>query len=65
MRTTPISQVGYKLARFLYIDDTDIAVMNNGIETAKEVVKRAQKLLDSWQLALNFMGGELKSEKYY
>ena len=48
MRITPISQVYYKLARFLYVDDTDIVAMNNGIEMAKEVVERAQKLLDRW-----------------
>ena len=46
MRITPISQVCYKLARFLCVNDTDLVVMNNGIETAKEVVERAQKLLD-------------------
>ena len=41
MRITPISQVGYKLAEFLYLDNTDIVAMNNGTEMAKEVVKRA------------------------
>ena len=55
----------YKLAGFLCVDDTDLVAMNNGNETVKEVVKRVQKLLDCWQWALNFTGGELKSEKYF
>ena len=46
MRTTPILQVYYKLVGFLYIYNIDIVMMNNGIETAKEVVERTQKLLD-------------------
>ena len=46
VRTTPISQLYYSLAGFLYVDNTDLVAMNNENEIAKEVVERAQKLLD-------------------
>ena len=37
---------------FLYVDNTDIVVLNNGSELKEEVVARAQLLLDKWQYAL-------------
>ena len=55
----------YKLSGLLYVDDTDLVAMSNGNKIAKEVAKRAQKLLDCWQQALNFTGGELKLEKCF
>ena len=65
VRTLVISKVAYQLASFLYVDDTDIVVLNSRSELAEEVVVRAQLLLDRWQYTLQVTGRELKFSKCY
>jgi len=50
----------------LYVDNTDIVVLNNRSELEEEeVVARAQLLLDKWQYALYITGSKLKYSKCY
>ena len=60
-----ISNTFYKLAGFIYIDNTDFIALNLGREETIEIVNRVQKLLDAWQSALQFTGEELKLSKYF
>ena len=62
---TPLSKLAYRIAAFLYIDDTDLVVINNGEESEDEIVARAQLLLDQWQFRLQITGGELKISKCF
>ena len=55
----------YKLARFLYLDDTDLVTLNSGEESAEAIITRAQLLVDQWQYALWLTGRELKHSKYF
>ena len=41
-----ISKSVYKLAGFLYVDDTNLVVLNSGEESAEAIVARAQLLVD-------------------
>ena len=44
---TAIIKVAFQLAGFIYIDDTDLTILNEGKEIAEEVVARAQLMLDT------------------
>ena len=65
VRNTVISNTFYRLAGFIYVDDTDLIILKSGREETIEIVNRAQKLLDTWQSALQLMGGELKLSKFF
>ena len=41
-----ISKSMYKLAGFLYVDDTDLVTLNSGEKLAEALVVRAQLLVD-------------------
>jgi len=43
----PISNLIVLLAVLLYIDDTDLYVFNSGYNSAREVVHKAQNLLNA------------------
>ena len=44
---TTITKVVFQLAGFIYVDDTDIMILNEGQETAEEVMARVQLMLDT------------------
>ena len=46
MNKTSISKLAYKIAAFLYIDDTDLVAINRGNESEAEVITRTQLILD-------------------
>ena len=63
VRKTPLSQVAYQIASFLHANNTDLVALNNGKELVRDIVVRAQSLLDKWDKALNIIGGDLKLKK--
>lgn len=62
---TPISGVLLPLAALMFVDDTDLYVFNSGVDTTRELVIKAQKLLDAWHNILKITGGNLKLSKCY
>ena len=46
MNKTPTSKLAYKIAVFLYIDDTNLVAINRGNKSEVEVIARAQLILD-------------------
>ena len=60
-----MSKAAYQKEGFLYVDDTDLIATNKGDESSREVVTRAQILLDRWKTALKITGGDLKFEKCF
>ena len=55
----------FAIAVLIYIDDTDIVLLNKGNESETEIMARAQLLLDSWHAALSFTGRDLKVSKCF
>ena len=43
---TPISNISFQLAAFLYIDDSDLNILNLNRKSNLEVIKEAQALLN-------------------
>ena len=48
------------LVALLFVDDTDLCAINLESESAEEVVRKAQKLLDAWHNIPRFTGKDLK-----
>jgi len=44
---TAIIKVAFQLAGFIYVDNTDIMILNEGQETVEEVVAREQLMLNT------------------
>ena len=63
--SAPVSRIVMPLAALMFADDTDLYVFNSGIDTTKEIVVKAQKLLDVWYNILTITGGNLKLSKCY
>ena len=49
----------------LYVNNTDLNLLNLDSISTEEIVTRVQAMLDAWQTALQISGGELKLEKSY
>ena len=49
----------------MYVDDTDLTVMQPHYKSADDVREDAQKLVDEWAHLLNSTGGSLNPEKCY
>ena len=62
---TVISKVLFQIEAQLYIDNTDLPMMNQGNDSAKQLVTRAQIILNYWHNTLWFTGGDLKLKKSY
>ena len=62
---TLVSRIILLLATLMFVDDTDLHAFNSGTETDKELVTKAQKLLDALHNILAITGGNLKLSKYY
>ena len=62
---TAITKVAFQLVGFLYVDDTDITILNEGQETAEEVIARVQLILATWRMVLSYTRGDLKESKYF
>ena len=45
---TPISQVIFTLAGQIFVDDTDLNMINKENENVEEIMFRAQQTLDQW-----------------
>ena len=61
----PMSRLVVPLAALLYIDNTDLYVFNSSCDSTKEVVQKAQNLLNTWYKVLKVTGGNLKLSKCY
>ena len=44
---TAITKVAFQLAGFIYIDNTDIMILNEGQEIVEEIVAREQLMLNT------------------
>ena len=62
---TPISGLVFRLAALIYVDDSDLNVLNLNQKSTLEVVEEAQALLNALHFALRMSSGELKLEKYF
>ena len=62
---TPVTKNIMPLVALLFTDDTDLHVINSGSDSAEEVAKKTQKLLDAWYSILRFIGGDPKLSKCY
>ena len=63
--SAPVSRIVIPLAALMFADDADLYVFNSGIEITKEIVVKAQKILDAWHNILTITGGNLKLSKCY
>ena len=61
--TTAISKLSYQIVALLYVDDTDLPLLNKEYETIAEIVDRAQSILSIWYKGLQITGGDLKINK--
>ena len=62
---TPISGALFSLAALVYVDDSDLNILNLNQKSTVEVLEEAQALLNAWHFALRTSGGELKLEKCF
>ena len=62
---TPISSITFQLATLLYIDNSDLNILNINQKSIFKVIVEAQALLNAWHFALRISGGELKVEKCF
>ena len=60
-----MSRLVVPLVALLYIDDTNLYVFNSSFDSTKEVVKKAQNLLNTWHEVLKVIGDDLKLSKCY
>ena len=58
-------KVAFQLTGFIYVNNTNITILNEGQETAEEVVARAQLMLDTWHRELSYTRGDLKESKCF
>ena len=57
--------VTYNLLGFLYVDDSDLVVLNNRNESVQEVVQSAQALLDKCKFVLDITGVDLNMKSAF
>jgi len=50
-------KVLYRLAKQIFVDDSEFVEMNNGHESRSAILERAQKVLNLWQYNLQITGG--------
>ena len=62
---TEISGLFVPLIALLCVDDIDLYVLNSGSDSAKDVVDKAQKILNAWHEVLKVTSGDLKLSKCY
>ena len=58
-------KVAFQLAGFIYVDDTDITILNKGQKIAEEVMARAQLMINTWHRELSYTRGDLKESKCF
>ena len=63
--TSPISGVVLTLVGFLFVNDTDLVVMADKIESVKSVCLQLQRAVDFWNGILRVSGGSLWPERFY
>ena len=63
--STPISGIILPLVALMFVDDADLYVFNSGTDTTRDLVLKAQRLLDAWHNILTITGGSLKLSKCY
>jgi hypothetical protein len=61
----PISNLIVLLAVLLHADNTDLYIFNSGYDSIREIVHKAQNLLNAWYKVLKVIGEDLKLSKYY
>ena len=62
---TPISRLVVAIAALICVDDTDLHAFNDGDSITEEIVRKAQRLVDTWHAVLQVTGGDLKHCKCY
>ena len=50
-----LSKTIYHLAGMIFVDDSELNIMNKGEESIEQVVSRRQEILTTWQQSLNFL----------
>ena len=55
-----VSRTVLLLVALIFIDDADLCVFNVELDVTKELVLKAQKLLDAWHSILMLTGRNLK-----
>ena len=48
------------LAALMFVDDADLCVFNSGVDAMRELVIKAQRLLDTWHNILTITGGNFR-----
>jgi hypothetical protein len=62
---TSLSGFVVSLVALLYVDDTNLYIFNSGCDSIKEVIQKAQNLLNTWYEVLKVTEDDLKLSKYY
>ena len=60
-----ITKFIFIIVALIYVNDTDIVLLNKGNKIEIKIIARAQLLLDLWHTVLSFTGGNLKVSKYF
>ena len=63
--TTAISQMVTAIVGFLYVDDTDLYILNCLVRTNEELLQASQASLTDWGSHLMATGGQCKPEKCF
>ena len=53
---SPLSKTIYHLAGMIFVDDSELNIMNKGEESIEQVVTRGHEMLTTWQQSLYFSG---------
>jgi hypothetical protein len=62
---TPITRLVSTIIGFLYVDDTDLYILNHDITTSGDLLAAAQSATDDWCDGLFDTGGGAKAEKSF
>ena len=62
---SPISRANIEIVRVLYVDDTDLYIMEEGLRSSRDLWCETQSASTSWGKLLLATGGALKPEKCF
>ena len=62
---TPISGLLVPFAALFHVDDTDLYVFKSGSDSNKDIIDKAQNLLNSWHEVLKVTVSDLKLSNCY
>ena len=62
---THISNILFQLVALLYVNNSNLKVMNLNRKSTLEVIQKVQALLNTWYFALRVLGKNLKLEKCF